>query len=162
LLEEIAARYGIPLERLDDEAENAESDHDVKFSRGWRSDLLAQILGLMRFEQYGDVKAGHLNYYVRRRGNKVVGSFVRCTEAQWLEAMAKFTVLSRDYKTQLDAFFRAFLQANDLLLPYGAAGEPSDSEKRMAEVAARLANGIKKSALHRQIEGRRLIEGGQG
>lgn len=161
LLEEIAARYGVPLESLDDEAENAESDHEVEFSRGWKANLLAQILGLMRFEQYGDVKAAHLRLFTRSRGGRVVGAFVRCTEAQWLEAMAKFTVLSRDYKSQLDAFFRAFLEANDLLLPYGVlGGNPSDKEKEAAAIASRLANGIKKSALRRQIEGRRLIEGG--
>ena len=75
-----------------------------------------------------------------------------CTEDEWLELCAKFEVLKHDYKRQLDAFFRAFLIANDLLMPYNPDKPLSKAECDQDDLAETMAMGITKSELHRQLE----------
>ena len=154
LLEEVAARHGVDLGCL--EESEKEREHPVEFKRGWRFDLLCQLCGVLRVEQYGDPRANHCMVWTRRRGRSIVETFVICTDSQFVEVMAKFEVLARDYERQLGAFYRAFCQANDLLVPREIDGRrPSKKELEDALLASQVAMGIEKSKLHKQIEGSR-------
>lgn len=54
------------------------------------------------------------------------------------------------------AFFRAFLDANDLLIAPGDNDKPrdlSDAERQLVKDAARLSLGIERSRLHKELPG---------
>lgn len=147
LMESVAAKYGIDLDAVGAEAE---SDHPVAFS-GWKKNLAVQLLCLMRIEQYGDKNANHCFMYSVGRGEKKRYG-VTCTDSQFVELMAKHSVLCRDYEEQRKAFYRAFLVANDLLAPADENEKFSDQELEEARLSNRLAVGIKRSDLHKQLE----------
>lgn len=105
-------------------------------------------------EIYGSVDVDHLVLYTRKLGNREVGQYCKCTDAQWVELMAKYTVLERDYERQLGLFFRAFLEANDLLIDAPCSRIPTKKEMLDALAAKQMSVGIAKSQLHKQVEGR--------
>ena len=151
LLEDVARRYGVDLSALN--GEELEKRHDYDIKRGWRLDLFRQLVCLARLEIYGSLDVDHLQLYTRKMGNRVLGTYCKCTDAQWLELMAKYTVLERDYKRQLGLFFRAFLEANDLLLDAPCPHTPTKKELEDALAAMQMSTGIQKSQLRKQIEG---------
>ncbi|MBQ7251462.1 MAG: hypothetical protein IJS32_02545 [Kiritimatiellae bacterium] len=154
LLEEVAAKYGI---ELDDIVPDEETLHPIDIPRGWKLDRVNQLLALMRLEKYGSTKVlDHcciVYHHKLRKGRFHVASrSVKCTDTQFVELMSKFTVLSRDFDRQRKALFRAFIDANDLLLPYAPELAPqTDEERDLCEEARRLALGIQKSALAKQL-----------
>ena len=156
MIEEIAARYGLLLDFLDAETERR---FYIKFTAGWQRGIFIQLLGLMRIDRYGDRHADKLSLYYRK-SDGALKCYTICTEEEWLELCAKYEVLKRDYKRQRDAFFRAFLIANDLLMPYDPDDHPSKAELDQDDVAESLAMGITKSKLHRQLEMRGQRDGG--
>ena len=170
LLEEVAAKYGIDLDRIGSETEK---DHPLDgFKEGWRLDLVCQLLALMRIEKYGNPEGGrgHCCVFIHRVRDRKPGAHwrtegltARCTDAQFVELQAKFAVLSRDYERQKRAFNRAFLAANDLLTPYDPerAAKVTQEELDEALEARRLAVGIQRSALNKQLPPLRLAEGGE-
>ena len=111
----------------------------------------------MRLEKYGSTKVlDHcciVYQHTLRTGRVHVASrSVKCRDTQFVELMSKFTVLSRDFDRQRKALFRAFIDANDLLLPYAPELAPqTDEERDLCEEARRLALGIQKSALAKQL-----------
>lgn len=159
LMSAIAEKYGIDLDNLERETE---SEYPLLIGSGWRLSLFCQIAALMRLEQYGDNKAEHCVVLVRSRYARGRGRnprrtvkhdrFFRGTQSQFIELTAKFGILSRDYEAQKKAFYEAFLQANDLLLPYGTIKRThTEKEFERAELAARLATGITPSTIRKMI-----------
>lgn len=157
LLGEVARRYGVDLSALD--AAAVEKRHDFDFKNGWRMDLFRQLVCLARLEEYGSLEVDHLQLYNQKLGNRLVGKFCKCTDAQWVEIMAKYTILARDYEQQLGLFFRAFLEANDLLVDAPCRRIPTKKEMEDAMMAMQMSVGIKKSQLRKQIEGTAGDEG---
>lgn len=151
LMEEVARRYGVDLSALDEAEQEKKHDYDIR--RGWRLDLFRQLVCLARLEVYGSLDADHLQLYTRKMGRRVLGQYCKCTDAQWVELMARFTVLERDYERQLGLFFRAFLEANDLLVDAPCRHTPTKKELLDALAAKQMSVGITKSQLHKQIEG---------
>lgn len=162
LIRKLAAKYGMSLDDIDSEIER---EHTVDAKLGWQVTIFLQLLGLMRIEQYGSRHANKLNMFLQktRRGYRGRGKarrqiwakryFTVCTDAQWLELTAKYSVLCADYIKQLKAFPRAFLVRNDLLMPYNPdAPEPTAEQKEEFDIAENLASGIKKSLLCKQLE----------
>lgn len=171
LLDRIAAKYRIDLDGIGSEEER---DHVLAdLTAGWKLDLASQLLALMRIEKYGHPPAGegHCCLMAHRTRNPVLPGdrwkvefyFARCTDAQFVELQAKFSVLSRDYERQRKAFYRAFLVANDLLVPFDPeiAAKATAEEMAEAEEADRLALGIRRSSLARQLPPRMPAEGGR-
>lgn len=156
LMEQIAAKYGIDIDDIDD-AEEEETLHPLDVPRGWKLDLVCQLLALMRLEKYGTVKTiDHCCVKVNLRFLKgryrVKSHSVLCTTAQFVELQAKFAVLSRDFELQRKSLFRAFLLANDLLCPFDPdSAKPTDEEAAICEEARKLACGIDKSLLYKQL-----------
>lgn len=165
LLDSIAAEHGIDLNDLGSERK---SMHTYRTGREqWRCKLFCQIL--WRIDR--DIPCYHDNSPARtaqarpraRRKGKASSRVSRrtfdavraeCTDSQFIEAVAKFEVLQRDYERQLKAFYRAFLLANDLLCDYDPdSPEPTDEQKSLSADAMRLSQGIFQSQLHPQISG---------
>jgi hypothetical protein len=162
LIRKLAAKYGMSLDDIDTEIER---EHTVEATQAWQRQIFLQLLGLMRIEQYGDRHADKLNMFCQkhrgwyrgrgkaRRQIWVKRYFTVCTDAQWLELTAKYSVLCADYIKQLKAFPRAFLVRNDLLMPYNPDDpEPTAEQKEQFAIAEDLATGIKKSLLSKQLE----------
>ena len=148
MIEEIAARYGLSLEFLDTANERR---FYIDFTTNWQRGIFMQLLGLMRIERYGDRHADKLDLWYMR-GSSKLKCHVVCTEDEWLELCAKFDVLKRDYKRQHDAFYHAFLIANDLLMPYDPNDKISAADLEESRTARALATGIEQSKLHKQLE----------
>lgn len=147
LLDKIAAAHGIDLDAID---AALVSDHVFKTGvDGWRQKLFCQIVWCRdrKMELYS------CRSDRRPRGHDAIK--LRCADDFFVEVVAAFEVLSRDYDRQRKALFRAFLAANDLLVPATDDDEPrkplSDAERRLQEDAWRLSLGIRKSALHKQL-----------
>lgn len=162
LIRKLAAKYGMSLDDIDTEIER---EHTVEATQAWQRQIFLQLLGLMRIEQYGDRHSDKLHMFCQkhrggyrgrgkaRRQIWVKRYFTVCTDAQWLELTAKYSVLCADYIKQLKAFPRAFLVRNDLLMPYNPdAPEPTAEQKEQFAIAEDLATGIKKSLLSKQLE----------
>jgi len=149
LLDTIAAEHGIDLDAID---AAPVSDHVFKTGvDGWRQELFCQIVWCRDRK----MKLYSCRSDRRHKGHDAIE--LRCANDFFVEVVAAFEVLSRDYDRQRKALFRAFLAANDLLLPATDDDAPSkplsDAERRMLEDAARLSLGIEKSALHKQLAG---------
>lgn len=156
LLETIAAKYGIDIDGIDT-LEEEESIHPLDVPRGWKLNLIFQLLALMRLEKYGSPNYnGHCcvahNYKLRKGRLHLISRSVKCTAGQFIELQAKFAVLSRDFDRQRKSLFRAFLLANDLLLPFAPDTKPpTEEEIDIAKEAQKLACGIEKSILAKQL-----------
>lgn len=159
LIREITAKYGITLDDIDD---GIERERTVEATT-WKRKIFIQLLGLMRIEQYGDrhVDKLHLymgHVYVGKRGRKCGRAwkaryYTKCTDAQWLELQAKFTVLCAAYEKQIKAFPLAFLMRNDLLMPADPESPaPTTKEKEAYATAEQLSMGIERTSLNKQLE----------
>lgn len=164
MLDRIAAEHGIDIFDLDSERV---SMHTYRTGREhWRWHLFCQILWRMDRDIpcYRD-KSPASPAKVRRRAHRKGrasgvsrGAFdavrAECTDSQFVEAVAKFEVLQRDYARQLKAFYRAFLISNDLLCDYDPhSPEPTDEQMQVVEDSNRLSQGIFQSQLRHQICG---------
>jgi hypothetical protein len=146
-----------PETRNDDEKNSNHSYSDLPAGNRCRSvgqgrdSQQPAIVGQQLHGLHGTAEAAHR----RPRGHDAIK--LRCADDFFVEVVAAFEVLSRDYDRQRKALFRAFLAANDLLLPASDDDAPSkplsDAEERLVEDAARLSLGIRKSALHKQLAG---------
>ena len=164
MLDAIAAQHGIDLADLDDERP---SMHTFRTGREqWRRDLFCQILWCLDkdircYNAVAPASQAKKRPRDRRRGKagdvrRWTFNAVRaeCTDSQFVECVAKFEILQRDYARQQAAFYRAFLVANDLLCaPDPDSPDPTEEEVRRCEEAARLAIGIEASQIRKQIAG---------
>lgn len=165
LLDSIAAEHGISLDDLDSERK---SMHTYRTGREkWRCKLFCQILwridkDIPCYHAKSPARPAQVRPRVRRKGKTSRSSDLRifdavraeCTDSQFVEAVAKFEVLQRDYARQLKAFYRAFLVSNDLLCDYDPdSPEPTDEQMQVVEDAIRLSQGIFQSQLRHQICG---------
>lgn len=159
LLQAVAAEHGINLDDLADA--EAEVDWPLPFKAGWRLDLFTQLAALLRLDIYGTLDVEKIQVWVTRQRRRTVRAYVRCTRAQWLELDAKRSVLEADYERHLKAFYRAFLERNDLLTPCDPDGpEPTEEELENARLARTMSFGMERSALRKQIEYDGAQEGG--
>lgn len=153
LLHRTAAEHGIDLARLDEEAV---SEHRLPIgTEKWRFRLFAQLAALrdrnlviyMAYDPPRAIPRG-------RRRPPYNAVKLRCADSLFVELVAEFSVLAPAYERQLKALYRAFLEANGLLLPAGdpCTLNPSEEELQTARDAHRLAFGIDPTERRRQIE----------
>ena len=162
MLDRIAAEHGIDIVDLDSERK---SMHTYRTGREqWRRDLFCQILwrldrDIRCFNANAPASPTARRQRARRKGrasgvSRWTFNAVRaeCTGSQFVEAVAKFEVLQRDYARQLKAFYRAFLVSNDLLCDYDPdSPEPTDEQLQLCKDAIRLSAGIFTSQVRHQI-----------
>jgi len=163
LLDAIAAEHGIDLADLDSERK---SMHTYRTGREqWRRDLFCQIFwrldrDISCYNAIAPASPTATRQRARRkgrassRGSRWTFNAIRveCTDSQFIECVAKFEILQRDYARQLKAFYRAFLISNDLLCDYNPdSPEPTDEQMQLCKDAIQLSAGIFTSQVRRQI-----------
>ena len=154
MIKELAEKYNLSLDFIGNMSERR---FHINFSEVWQRDLFRQLAGLMRVEKCGSRSADKLklHYYVRSSRK----CFMVCTELEWLELTAKYSVLREDYKRQLTNFYLAFIIANDLLLPCATdERNMTTSEEKKWHYAIRLSKGIERTKLHKQLEAKGLCK----
>lgn len=147
MIHELAAKYNLSLDAIGNLTERR---FEIKFTEIWQRKLFGQLMGLMRVEKYGSRDADKLSLFYYKGSSKEC--FTECTEMEWLELTARYSVLCADYKRQLASFYTAFLMANDLLMPYNpnTPDMTPDEEKKWTD-AVNLSRGITRSKLHKQL-----------
>ena len=149
LLAEIAAEHGIDLDELEEERRK---DFYVELRESFKHKMLSQLCALKRQELKR--KGASLEGYrmsVWKCHGKYMYSVSNCTEAEWLELIAKLEVLARAYKRQMEDFYHAFLMANNLLVEPEGEEELSQEERRRYFRIAQMSLGIEKSQLNKQL-----------
>ena len=122
-------RYGITEEDLED---TKATIHWIRYKTDWERRLLGQLA-------YMHLGTGHSFGCVGRytkRPRKEVG--IECTPAQYIEIEADFAFYSEAMKEEMELFYSAFLQKNNLFPPPDLAAEPTEAEKEEWEEMERL------------------------
>lgn len=83
---------------------------------------------------------------------------IECTPAQYIEIEADFAFYSEAMKEEMELFYSAFLQKNNLFPPPELAAEPSEAEKEewkdleRAEKIRAMMDGLDKHTRHKALE----------
>lgn len=130
LLKSLMLKYNISEEELDEEVIKEFYITVPKFYRSM--DLIYQVL-------YSVVGENCRNM-LWRRGRK---RFLKCTTAEFLEFEAKFKFYFYHYKKEIDRYYSAFIQANEIFPSLEKANRSSKSElteedKKMLKLASSL------------------------
>lgn len=152
LLARIAAKHGIDLAAIE-EGEESVSRHVLRTgSEQWRRNLFAQIVWVRKRDARIFYTFDPPGYWRRRRHNAM---WLDCTNAFFVEVVAAWEVLCRAYERQRKMFFRAFCEANDLLLSPSNDDDcrPTEEEIADAMIASRMAVGIERTVIHKQLQG---------
>ena len=147
MLSELMHKYGISPDFIN---EVKKDRFTIRFKVIWERKLFVQLMSLC---VGNDDDWGLYAHYKPRSRNWDHKTYeIECTQAQWIESLAKFEVLRRDYERQLKNFYRAFLMRNDLLLPWDPnTPVPTEEELKQDCEAFELSLGIKKSELNPQL-----------
>lgn len=145
----IAAEYGIDLDQFDDEELKT---FYITLPKKISRKLLCQLCALKRkeLELYGALVSkedDRLTMWGTSRMNRY--AIKSCTDAEWVEMLAKLKILTRAFNKQVEEFYSAFLFANDLMVE---ADEDDEKELSLAERQrfhriARMSMGIEKTNL---------------
>lgn len=79
---------------------------------------------------------------------------VTCSKSEYAEIITKFNVLKKDFESEFDVFFLAFVNRNNLwsnITKYDENNEPSAKEKMRHFRAAQMAQSINQSSIHKQL-----------
>lgn len=82
-------------------------------------------------------------------------TYLECTAAEAIEIEAKFQFFKHHYEQEVDVFYRAFVQTNNIFHPDAAGRDYDDlSEEERAELKriARMGTGIKTGHFNKQLE----------
>lgn len=155
-VEELMAKYGITEDDLADEKENIYTyyidgifcwDLMKQIACVMNNDFKIMYLPLVKLPR--DVRATIKHYADGKKHNVVM----TCTATMFIELTSKYEVLFNGLKKQADAFFYAFLDANDLLLRRSKnTPEPTEEEMEMYKRASRMSLGIDKVNVFKQLE----------
>ena len=144
-LSELMEKYHIRDEDLETEVIKS---FDFRVGNKMEKELLGQIA----YSVYGDKneKKGYYSYIHIK--NKMC---VECTDAEFLEIEAKFSFYKHELKKQIDRFYQAFIQANEIF-PNPELCKSKEEKFFLSEEdmkILRMAKGIEKSEFLKQIEG---------
>ena len=78
---------------------------------------------------------------------------IDCTSAEFIEISAKFRLYKKHYEAELEVFYLAFLQANNIFPPgiKKSRRELSKEELEMIDRAGEMAEGVKRVSYHKQL-----------
>lgn len=148
LINSLMDKYSITPDMLEVEDRRR---FEFKYKYEWQWSLMDQLIALV-----GDDKVAS---YVRSK--KIDGVYKRvhglrlleCTPEVWVDLISRYEIYQRSYAEHLKAFFRSFLIANDLLLPYDPnAPMPDEKEQELFDRANAMALGVDKCIIHKQLE----------
>ena len=148
MLSDLMYKYGISPDFIN---EVSKDRFTIRFKVIWERKLFFQLMRLCVGNN--DDWGLYAHYKPRSRNLDHKAYEIECTQAQWIESLAKFEVLRRDYIRQLKNFYRAFLMRNDLLLPCDPnAPDLTEEELEQEREVFELSQGIKKSELNPQLD----------
>ena len=146
LLAALMQKYGITEADL----ENAQiSTHWIRYKTVYERKLLFQL-------SYMHLGKGHASGCVGRytgRRRKEVG--INCTPAQYIEIVADYQFYRKALEEEMDIFYSAFIQKNELFPPTDLAGRQDDSGPVDIDVILKMQammEGIEHRTRHRAIE----------
>lgn len=137
---ELMEKYGISESEIGSEEIK---EYLFKFRWTWQLDLMNQLLGLIAGSE------GYTIWFVSKNGKRLkTARRIKCKPSDWIEAVAKMTILGKDYERQLKRFYLAFLMKNDLLIKNsGDEKKPTEEELKEYGEAWQLSGGIKRSVM---------------
>ena len=145
LLASLMARYGITEEDLED---SAVKTYDIRYKTEYERRLIRQLA-------YKHTGSGHafgcVGKYTGRQRKKVL---IECTAAQYIEIKADFDFYSEAMAEEMDLFYRAFIDKNQLYPPPELIDEGIDSKLDMATALkiAQMASGIDRRTRNKALE----------
>lgn len=105
-----------------------------------------RIINLMRAKKR-DIKLFHDVGY----GPADANAGVECTAGQLVEIMSMYEFYIADFERQLDVFYYAYLDKNNLLLPGDQNKQLTDHEIEIVKRASYMSAGIERSEYHKQL-----------
>ncbi len=122
MLERLCAKYNISLDSLDDEQLK---DFDISWKDHWERTLLSQV----KFSVIGNIEDDKGLWIYKKSKNK---GFLRCTKAEFLEIQAKFNFYKYHWKKDLQTFYDAWVQKNNIFPPKNKV-KPSEEDRDLTE-----------------------------
>lgn len=156
MLQKLMQQYDI---REEDIAEEVIKPHEYKFKfKGGFSEHLSKLLAQVAFSVYGDTSrdkkriATYVQNTARRR-------CIFCTDAEFLEIVAKFEFYRMHYEAEMKLFHNAFIATNHIFPPDALklkgddAPKYANSNQTEAETMriAMLAQGLEKHHFRKQL-----------
>lgn len=148
LINSLMNKYSITPDMLEVEDHR---EYEFKYKYEWQKLLMDQLVGLVgddkvaSYERFKKING----VYKKVKGLKVYG----CAPEVWVDLISRYEIYQRSYAEHLKAFYRSFLIANDLLLPYDPnAPEPDEKERELYARARAMSLGVDKCVVHKQLE----------
>ena len=142
MLERLCQKHGILISDIEGEIVNK---YYLTYTNANR-DLFFQLLAHVGITEV---------FSVRRRGSKKALNEVAIytTVSLYLEFEAKSAFYFREYKKQMDLFYKAFIDANDLYRTTNPISihDLSEKEKRELWQVAKISEGIERAQFHTQL-----------
>lgn len=161
ILHRLCEQYGIDIDNLDDEKR---VEHAVVSGCLEYQVILSQIVWTKVDRNPKTVRC--LKDAISKKDRKILdeaynvkgwGVLITCTDSQFTEVMFEWEILKDNYEKRKQAFLRAFLECNDLLLTPTAEDlerqkNSSNEDEQIIREAARYSAFMDKAEIHKAIE----------
>ena len=153
-LEELMRKYGITEEDLNEEEIAVERFFNACENTALFVQIVCKIFGKKSSLYKRKIKREYRLYFTNNGelGDVDFTHSVVCTKAEFLEIKFYYETYLADYKKQLDVFFYAYLDKNNLLLPCDENKQPTEEEDKIALNALMMQQGIEKKVINKAIE----------
>ena len=144
MLNKLMEKYNIRSEDLETEIIKS---FDFQVKNKTEKKLLSQIA----YSVYGNINDNRKIYSYVYIKNKIA---IECTDAEFLEIEAKFEFYKKEYYKQLDLFYGAFIEANDIFPEPELMKKSEENKKPLSDEdlkMIRMSFGIEKSNYLKQL-----------
>lgn len=125
LLERVMKKYGITEQEIDDQAKEY---HTISYTSIWERKLAHQIAHM--------VTGGYEVYTSSVKNDRNV--YVLCTKAEFVEIKSNYEFYKRALKKDMEIFYSAFVQRNELFPENGEIKDPDDMPPEERERTLRM------------------------
>ena len=125
LMEWVMKKYGITEQEIDDQTKEY---HPISYTSIWEKKLAHQIAHM--------VTGGYEVYTSSAKNDRNV--YVLCTKAEYVEIKSDFDFFKRALKKDMEIFYSAFVQRNELFPVNGETKDPDDLSPEEWERAKRM------------------------
>ena len=147
MLNDLLKKHNLTIEEIEGEKLN-DFYFTITDKHNWS--LLYQIIKGVNFEIrcFGEIPKSKIREY-KLKGNYLI----ECTNSEYIEISAKYDFYLRLYKSELDTFLSAFIEANDLGVdnPNKEVKELTKDEIKELYRIQEMASKIKKGEFHKQL-----------
>ena len=154
MLEELMKKYGITEEDLGIEEEPKTRFFNAKENLPLFVQIALKVFGKKTRGYKNKIKQEYRMYYTDNGelGDIDFNVSVDCTKAEFLEIKFYYETYLADYKKQLEVFYYAYLDKNNLLMPCDEDKQPTAEENKIAINALMMQQGIEKKVVNKAIE----------